>query len=80
VVAPAAIFGTGMMDYEEDSPELALYRNLTAFGHTGSVEDLVGIYNFLAGDASTFITGDEIRVDGGMGAGVTLPVAEKIMV
>ena len=79
VVAPASIYGTGMMAYEEDSPELALYRNLTAFGRMGKVKDVVGVYNFLAGDASAFITGDEIRVDGGMCAGVTLPVAERIM-
>ncbi len=79
VVAPASIFGTGMMAYDEDSPELALYRNLTALGRMGRVEEVVGVYSFLAADASTFITGEEIRVDGGMCAGVTLPVAERVM-
>lgn len=79
VVAPASIYGTGMMDYAEDSPELALYRNLTAFERMGKVDELLGLYNFLAGEGSTFITGDEIRIDGGMCAGVTLGVAGRVM-
>jgi NAD(P)-dependent dehydrogenase (short-subunit alcohol dehydrogenase family) len=40
----------------------------------GRQDEIVGIYNFLAGDASTFITGQEIRVDGGMTAGLGLPL------
>ena len=78
VVAPASIYGTGMMDYPEDSDELALFRNLTALGRMGKSEDLVGLYNYLASDSSSFLTGEEIRIDGGMSAGVTLPVAERI--
>lgn len=78
VVAPAAIYGTGMMAYEEDAPELKFYRALTALGRMGSPDDLVGAYNYFASDASRFTTGVELRIDGGMGAGVSLTVAEKI--
>lgn len=78
VVAPAAIQGTGMMDYQDGSPEVNFYKNLTAFGRMGKPEDLLGIYNFLASDASSFITGDEIRVDGGIAAGISLTVAERV--
>ena len=78
VVAPASIYGTGMMDYPEDSDELALFRNLTALGRMGKPEELVGLYIYLASKASSFVTGEEIRIDGGLNAGITLPVAERI--
>jgi NAD(P)-dependent dehydrogenase (short-subunit alcohol dehydrogenase family) len=51
---------------------------LNAFGRMGRQDEVVGIYNFLASDASTFITGQEIRVDGGMSAGLGLPLFEAI--
>jgi NAD(P)-dependent dehydrogenase (short-subunit alcohol dehydrogenase family) len=41
-------------------------------------EDLVGIYNLLASDASAYINGQEIAVDGGLTAGLTFQVFEKI--
>jgi NAD(P)-dependent dehydrogenase (short-subunit alcohol dehydrogenase family) len=44
----------------------------------GKQEEVVGIYNFLASDASTFITGQEICVDGGMSAGLGLPLFQAI--
>jgi NAD(P)-dependent dehydrogenase (short-subunit alcohol dehydrogenase family) len=40
----------------------------------GSLSEVVGAYNFLAGDGSTFITGQELRVDGGMTAGLGNPL------
>lgn len=77
-VCPALIQGTGMMQEDDGGPELELYRRLTAFGRMGTLGEVVGIYNFLAGDASTFITGQEIRVDGGQTAGIGLPMLEKL--
>jgi NAD(P)-dependent dehydrogenase (short-subunit alcohol dehydrogenase family) len=44
----------------------------------GRLDEVVGLYNFLAGEASTFITGQEIRVDGGVSAGISLPIFEAI--
>lgn len=73
-VCPALISGTGMMTEDDGGPEAQFLSQLTAFGRMGKQQEVVGIYNFLAGDASTFITGQEIRVDGGLSAGVGLPV------
>ena len=78
-VCPAAIAGTGMMAEDDGSPTAVFYSSLTAFGRMGRQDEVVGIYNFLAGDGSTFITGQEICVDGGMTAGSGLPVINAIM-
>jgi len=41
------------------------WENLTPMGRIGDPEDLSGAIVFLASDASRFMTGSEIRVDGG---------------
>ncbi|KAG6851283.1 hypothetical protein H0H93_011719 [Arthromyces matolae] len=41
------------------------WENLTPMGRMGEPEDLAGAIVFLASDASKFMTGSEIRVDGG---------------
>jgi len=47
-------------------PELKkTWESLTPMGKMGEPEDLSGAIVFLAGDASRFMTGSEIRVDGG---------------
>lgn len=73
-VCPALIAGTGMMAADDGGPEAQFLATLTAFGRMGRQDEVVGIYNFLASDASTFITGQEIRVDGGMSAGIGQPI------
>ena len=40
----------------------------------GEVEDLVGAAVFLAADASAFMTGQVVRVDGGFTAGLLWPI------
>ena len=40
-------------------------------GRKGRVEDLVGLYSFLASDASRHITGQSIAVDGGLTSGIS---------
>lgn len=77
-VCPALIAGTGMMTEDDGGPEAQFLATLTAFGRLGKQSEVVGIYNFLASDASTFITGQEIRVDGGMTAGFGLPIFDAI--
>ena len=73
-VCPALIADTGMMVADDGGDESKFLSTLTAFGRMGRQDEVVGIYNFLASDASTFITGQEIRVDGGMSAGLGLPL------
>ncbi len=48
----------------------ALIGLMTPLGRKARVEDLVGLYVFLASAASTHITGQAITVDGGLTAGV----------
>ena len=73
-VCPALIADTGMMVADDGGDQAQFLGTLTAFGRMGRQDEVVGIYNFLASDASTFITGQEIRVDGGMSAGLGLPL------
>jgi NAD(P)-dependent dehydrogenase (short-subunit alcohol dehydrogenase family) len=67
-----------MMVDDDGSPEAKFFSNLTALGRMGRVEDVVGIYNFLASESSTFISGQELRVDGGMTAGLGQPLLEAM--
>ena len=63
-----------MMVADDGGDQARFLGTLTAFGRMGRQDEVVGIYNFLASDTSTFITGQEIRVDGGMSAGLGLPL------
>jgi len=38
---------------------------------------LIGLYHFLAAEASRYITGQAIRIDGGWSAGVSLGLVDK---
>lgn len=73
-VCPALIAGTGMMTEDDGGPEAQVLSKLTAFGRMGRQDEVVGAYNFLASSAATFITGQELRVDGGMTAGIGNPI------
>jgi NAD(P)-dependent dehydrogenase (short-subunit alcohol dehydrogenase family) len=46
----------------------------TPLGRLGEVKDLVGTAIFLASPAAAFITGQTIRVDGGVSAGIRWPI------
>ncbi len=49
-----------------NNPELsALHASRTAVGRNGELQDLYGAAIFLASDASTYITGQTLMVDGG---------------
>jgi len=50
----------------------------TALGRMATVEDLVGVYLFLAADASRYVTGQSIKVDGGWDCGPTSRLLEMV--
>lgn len=78
LVCPALIADTGMMTADDGGEEARFLSQLTAFGRMGRLDEVVGIYAFLAGDSASFITGQEICVDGGMTAGLGNPVMAAV--
>jgi NAD(P)-dependent dehydrogenase (short-subunit alcohol dehydrogenase family) len=78
-VCPAVIAGTGMMTEDNGGTEARLFSKMTALGRMGRQDEVVGAYNFLASTASTFITGQELRVDGGMTAGFGQPMISQLV-
>ena len=49
-------------------------EEVTPLGKLGDVKDLVGTAVFLASPAAAFVTGQTIRVDGGITAGINWPI------
>lgn len=67
-VGPALIITPGTFHIQEN-PELAeKYRSVIPLNKLGVPEDLVGAAVFLASEASNFVTGQTIYVDGGLTA------------
>ena len=58
-------FPTSMTRYLQDQDELEWIRANTPLGREGRMEDLVGPVLFLTSDASRYVTGQTIFVDGG---------------
>ncbi len=56
----------------------ALAKNLSALGRIAQIDDLVGVYHFLASDQSRYITGQTIIVDGGRLAGFRTEVLGRL--
>jgi NAD(P)-dependent dehydrogenase (short-subunit alcohol dehydrogenase family) len=82
IVLPASIdtpllrFGADMFRGERDQDELiADWGRMHPIGRVGTAEEVADLVTFLAGPRASFITGAEIKIDGGMMAalGVTLP-------
>ena len=57
---------------------LSLAHSLTALGRIGEVDDLVGLYHFLAADESRYITGQCLNVDGGWTAGLSAQLMREL--
>lgn len=56
-----------------------LCEAMTALGRVGTTEDLVGLYQFLACDESSYLTGQALKVDGGWSCGPGSAVLEKVL-
>lgn len=57
--------GTGANAVSKDAPFLKVLNDRTCLGRTGAPRELVGAVLYLASDASSYVTGQGICVDGG---------------
>jgi len=55
-----------------------LCEAFTALGRMASVDDISGVFLFLASEASRYVTGQAIKVDGGWSAGLSLQLLEQL--
>lgn len=78
-IAPSTIEGTGMMVPDNGSDLAKFLSKFSALGRMGKQGEVVPTYQFLASDASSYITGQEIRVDGGVTAGISMPIMELML-
>lgn len=68
-LAPNFFLSEGTRVLLEDSGMADWMRSRTPMRRLGELDELVGPFLFLASDASSFVTGTVIAVDGGYGAG-----------
>ena len=74
-VCPAYI-ATALGSGEEG---VKLAEAFTAVGRIGVVEDLIGVYHFLAADESSYMTGQALKIDGGWSCGPTTQLLQQII-
>ena len=56
----------------------ALYRDITPLGRMGTVEDIAYLVDFLISDRSSYLTGQTITLDGGIGLRSHWAVARRV--
>jgi NAD(P)-dependent dehydrogenase (short-subunit alcohol dehydrogenase family) len=52
--------------YMRNKPLQHLYRRITPLGRMGTAEEIAGVIAFLCSPAASFVTGQDIAVDGGL--------------
>ena len=62
-----------------DDPEARICEIVTCLGRVGTPEDVTGAYLFLAGDDSRYVTGTDLRVDGGWLEGISYGEAARLL-
>jgi len=60
-----AFFPTRLSGFLEDPEQVAWIKGRTALGRPGRIDELDGTILFLASDASSYVTGQHLLVDGG---------------
>lgn len=65
-IAPGYFLSEMTRQFTSKNPDLAKqWEDLTPLGRFGEPEDLKGITGFLASDASSYVTGTSVSIDGG---------------
>ena len=64
--------------YESTQPVAALYEAITPLGRMGTAEDVAGAVRFLCSAGASFITGQDLVVDGGLSVLGQAALARKV--
>ncbi len=65
--------------FYDSRPELeALYRDITPLGRLGNLKDLANLVDFLISDRSSYLTGQTITLDGGIGLRSAWALARRV--
>ena len=78
-IAPGFILTDLTRKLWSDATMQAWGRENTPLERLGQVEDLVGAAIYLASPASAFMTGQTLRVDGGISAGIAWPIEKAVL-
>lgn len=77
-ISPGVVFSPMVKQAWKDHPEsMEAQRRMTPAGRYGVPEDIAEVSRFLISDASEFITGTDIMVDGGLFSQIMKAQKEK---